>query len=312
MLAEKVVRSNISSAALPTKNGVGASTISLPPGPWKRVIDFLAERFPHIAYDELVTRMARGDVLDGAGMRMSPDHTYRARERLYYYRDIPVEPRIPFDEVILFQDEHIVVVDKPHFLPVSPVGRYVQETVLVRLKRKLGIDSLAPMHRIDRETAGLVLFTVQASSRGKYQTLFEQRLVKKSYEAIAPCRTDLAWPFTYRSLIVESDAFMQMREVDVALGEAANAETTIELLEIKAELARYRLTPVTGKKHQLRVHMAALGMPILNDQIYPVHQRDVDFDYSKPLQLLAKSISFCDPITGAARHFDSQRCLNFA
>jgi tRNA pseudouridine32 synthase / 23S rRNA pseudouridine746 synthase len=308
---ERVVRSNIASGALPTKNGVGASTISLPVGPWKRVIDFLAERFPHIAHDELVTRMARGDVLDHAGARVLPDHAYRAREKLYYYRDIPLEPRIPFDEVILFQDEHIVVVDKPHFLPVAPVGRYVQETVLVRLKRKLGIDSLAPMHRIDRETAGLVLFTVQSDTRGKYQGLFEQRMVKKNYEAIAPWRDDLQLPLTYRSHIVESDAFMQMREIECQEGLEPNAETKIELLGINGEFARYQLTPLTGKKHQLRVQMAALGMPILHDQIYPVHQRQAADEYAKPLQLLAKSISFRDPISGAARDFASQRHLSF-
>jgi tRNA pseudouridine32 synthase / 23S rRNA pseudouridine746 synthase len=311
MWPEKVVRSNTASAALPTKNGVGASTISLPVGPWKRVIDFLAERFPHIAYDELVTRMVRGDVLDHAGARMLPDHAYRAREKLYYYRDIPLEPRIPFDEVVLFQDEHIVVVDKPHFLPVAPVGRYVQETVLVRLKRKLGIDSLAPMHRIDRETAGLVLFTVQPDTRGKYQGLFEQRAVQKVYEAIALHKADLQLPLTYRSHIVESDAFMQMREIVCKEGLEPNAETTIELLEINGELARYQLTPLTGKKHQLRVQMAALGMPILYDQIYPVHQRQADDEYAKPLQLLAKNISFRDPISGVMRDFTSLRHLNF-
>lgn len=306
------MRSNAGSAALPTKNGVGASTISLPVGPWKRVIDFLAERFPHIAYDELVTRMARGDVLDHAGARMLPDHAYRAREKLYYYRDIPEEPRIPFDEVILFQDEHIVVVDKPHFLPVAPVGRYVQETVLVRLKRKLGVDSLAPMHRIDRETAGLVLFTVQPDTRGKYQGLFEQRAVQKNYEAIASYRGDLHLPMTYRSHIVESDAFMQMREVECKEGLEPNAETKIELLEINGELARYQLTPLTGKKHQLRVQMAALGMPLLHDQIYPVHQRQADDEYAKPLQLLAKNISFRDPISGELREFESRRSLHFS
>jgi len=308
---EKVVRSNIASAALPTKNGVGASTISLPVGPWQRVIDFLAERFPHIAYDELVTRMARGDVLDQMGERMLPDHAYRAREKLYYYRDIPAEPRIPFDEVILFQDEHIVVVDKPHFLPVAPVGRYVQETVLVRLKLKLGIDSLAPMHRIDRETAGLVLFTVEPDTRGKYQSLFEQRAVKKTYEAIAPWRENLQLPLIYRSQIVESDAFMQMREIECQEGLEPNAETRIELLDVNGELARFRLTPLTGKKHQLRVQMAALGMPILHDQIYPVHQRQADDEYAKPLQLLAKNISFRDPISSEPREFESRQHLSF-
>ncbi len=304
-------------ASLPTKNGVGPSTISLPRGPWVLVIDFLAERFPHIAQDELAARMTRGDVLDHRGVKITPDHAYQAYERLYYYRDIPVEPRIPFDEIILFQDEHIVVVDKPHFLPVSPVGRYVQETVLVRLKRRLGIDSLAPMHRIDRETAGLVLFTIQADTRGKYQRLFEHREVHKTYQAIAPSLSNLQWPITYSSRIVESEAFMQMCEVDVESGHPANAETNIEVLETKGQLARYQLTPLTGKKHQLRVQMAALGAPILNDRIYPIHQRESDLDdklekYQRPLQLLASQISFRDPMTGEARYFKSQRRLDFA
>jgi tRNA pseudouridine32 synthase / 23S rRNA pseudouridine746 synthase len=158
----------------------------------------------------------------------------------------------------------------------------------------------------------LVLFTIQPDSRGKYQSLFEQRAVQKNYEAIAPWRDDLQLPLTYRSHIVESDAFMQMREVDCGPGLESNAETTIELLEVVGEFARYRLTPLTGKKHQLRVQMAALGMPILHDQIYPVHQRQAADEYAKPLQLLAKNISFRDPISGAMREFESQRALIFS
>jgi tRNA pseudouridine32 synthase/23S rRNA pseudouridine746 synthase len=252
--------------------------------------------------------MSRGDVLDAAGGFVLPGHAYQPHVKLYYYRNIEIETRIPFDEVVLFADDYLVVVDKPHFLPVTPGGRYLQETLLVRLKRKLGLDTLAPMHRIDRETAGLVLFTRQPHTRGLYQALFSQREVIKRYQATAPHRADLRWPMVYRSRLTGAEHFMRMREIE---GEP-NAETGIELMEVRGERARYRLSPVTGKRHQLRVQMAALGMPILNDQIYPEHQSKAQIetdDFSKPLQLLAEHIAFRDPVTGQERQFQSQRSL---
>ena len=294
---------------LPTKDGVGPSCIVLPPGSWPRVMDFLAYRFPAIAHEEIAARMRRGDVLDEQGAWISPERQYEPHLKIFYYRSIASEVRIPFDEVILFQDNYLIAVDKPHFLPVTPGGRYLQETLLVRLKRKSGIDTIAPMHRIDRETAGVVLFTVQPETRGKYQALFAQKAVAKRYQATAPFRADLKFPMTYRSRLVEAEHFMRMREVD---GDP-NAETMIELLESSDRFARYQLTPATGKKHQLRVHMAALGMPILNDQIYPHHlskeQIESD-DFGKPLQLLAERIAFTDPVSGQARCFESQFRLN--
>lgn len=179
---------------LPTKNGVGPSCISLPNGAWSTLLDFLADRFPHIARTEIIARMQRGEVVDEAGVAALPERAYQAYQKLYYYRNIENEPRIPFDEVVLFQDDFIVAVDKPHFLPMSPAGRYVQETLLVRLKRKLGIDTLAPMHRLDRETAGVVLFTVQPQHRDQYALLFRERAVAKQYQAVAPWRAELQLP----------------------------------------------------------------------------------------------------------------------
>jgi tRNA pseudouridine32 synthase/23S rRNA pseudouridine746 synthase len=220
------------------------------------------------------------------------------------------EPAIPFEAAVLYQDDYLVVADKPHFLPVTPSGRYVQQTLLVRLRRALGIDTLTPAHRIDRETAGLVLFTVQPHTRNLYQTLFRDRSVRKEYEAIAPHRADLALPLRYRSRLVESaPAFMQMRE---EAGEA-NAETLVSLIEKKDKLARYALQPVTGQKHQLRAHMAALGIPIVNDRIYPHLYPDEgeQQDYSRPLQLLAKRICFTDPLSGEERVFESRFALHF-
>lgn len=293
---------------LPTKNGVGPSCVGLPKDPdgaWRTITDYLVHRFPAISRATWLERMANGDVVDEFGVAVTPERPYQGHVRVYYYRALPVEPRIPFDEVILHQDDHLVVVDKPHFLPVTPSGRYLQETVLVRLKQKLGIDNLVPIHRIDRDTAGLVLFSVQPATRDAYQALFRERVVKKTYEAIAPWRSDLTLPMTRHSRIVEGEGFMTQREVDGM----PNALTHIEVLEIKGNLARYQLSPVTGKRHQLRVHMNALGLPIVGDGIYPVLTPEGQIDYEHPLQLLAKTIEWLDPITHELRQFESQRRL---
>lgn len=297
------------SASMSLSDGVGRSCVALPAGPWPTQIDFLAQRFPRIPREEWLARMQRGDVTDAQGACVPPDAPFTPHAKLFYYRHLPPEPRIPFDEVVLYQDELIVVADKPHFLPVTPSGRYLQETLLVRLKRKLGIDSLAPVHRIDRDTAGLVLFTVQPDTRGRYQALFRDRAVEKRYEAIAPHRTDVSWPLIRMTRLEEGDSFMQMQEVT---GEP-NAETHIELIESWVGLARYGLRPLSGKRHQLRVHMAALGLPIVNDLIYPTLQPDtLAPDYSRPLQLLARSLEFTDPMSGESRRFESRHRLAHA
>ena len=293
----------------PDRDGVSASVIATTVGDWLTFLDFLAQKFPAVDCHEWLARLNRGDVVDEHGVTISCDTPHRPNSKLFYYRFVADEPRIPFDETVLFQDELIVVADKPHFLPVTPAGRYVQETLLVRLKRKLGIDTLAPMHRIDRDTAGLVLFTIKPHTRDAYQKLFRERRVDKTYEAIAPWRADLSLPVIHRSRLIESDAFMQMQAVD---GDA-NALTAIELLETRGELARYKLRPLTGQKHQLRAHMAALGVPIVNDRIYPVLQPDTGAhqEWNLPLKLLAKATTFTDPVTGVVRSFDSRRTLNF-
>ena len=293
---------------LPTKNGVGPSIVGLPKddsAQWRTITDFLASRFPAIPRTTWLQRMADGDVEDEFGATVTPDRPYQGHIRVYYYRDLEVEPRIPFDEVILHQDEHLIVVDKPHFLPVTPSGKYLQETVLVRLKRKLGLDDLIPIHRIDRDTAGLVLFSVQPATRDTYQALFRDRAVHKTYEAIAPWNPDLVFPLTRHSRIVEGEGFMTQREVEGV----HNALTHIQLLEVKGNFARYQLKPVTGKRHQLRVHMNALGIPIQGDGIYPVLTSEGQIDYNNPLQLLAKSIEWLDPISGEFRQFKSLQNL---
>jgi tRNA pseudouridine32 synthase / 23S rRNA pseudouridine746 synthase len=305
---------------LPVKNGVGPSVVGLPKddsAQWRTITDFLASRFPAIPRTTWLQRMADGDVEDEFGKPVTPERPYQGHIRVYYYRDLGhvagVEPRIPFDEVILHQDEHLIVVDKPHFLPVTPSGKYLQETVLVRLKRKLGLNDLVPIHRIDRDTAGLVLFSVQPATRDAYQALFRDRAVHKTYEAIAPWRSDLVFPMTRNSRIIEDTSegrgFMTQTEVEVTPNAPLNALTHIQVLEVKGNLARYQLKPVTGKRHQLRVHMLALGIPIQGDGIYPVLTPEGQIDYDNPLQLLAKSIEWVDPISEEVRRFESRQNL---
>lgn len=291
----------------PHRNGVGPSCVGVPAGPWVTMLDFFAARFPAIARETWQARMAQGNVVDECGAPVTPQRPFQSHLRVYYYRDVPAEPRIPFHEVVLYQDAHLLVVDKPHFLPVVPSGDYLSETVLVRLKRKLGIDTLVPIHRIDRDTAGLVLFSVHPVSRDAYHALFRERRVRKYYEAIAPWRSDLVLPLTRASRIVEAHHFMLQREVEGL----ANAITQIDVLEVRGALARYALQPRTGKRHQLRVHMAALGIPIVGDGLYPVLTPEAQVDHANPLRLLARSIEFVDPVSGESRSFKSQQRLDY-
>ena len=291
---------------LPARDGVSPSCVGLPPGDWPTITDFLVQRFPAIARETWLQRMRDGLVADEFGAPVTPDRPYRGHMRVYYYRALEDEPRVPFEAQVLYRDEHLVVADKPHFLPVTPSGHYVQETLLVRLKNSLGLEGLAPLHRIDRETAGLVLFSVEPAERDAYQALFRQHEVAKRYEAIAAWREGMAFPLTRQSRIVQGEPFFRQQEADGP----PNSETRISVLEVLGEHARYALSPVTGKKHQLRVHMHALGLPILNDRIYPPVHPTPDDDYAHPLQLLAKSLRFRDPLTGEDRAFQTRLRLH--
>ena len=290
----------------PARDGVSPSCVVLPTqGRWATVAEFLIERFHGVPEPVWLQRLAMGDVVDDEGQQITAQCVYSPLRRLYYYRAVPNERRIPFDEVILWQDEHLLVVDKPHFLPVLPSGKYLQETVLTRLKNRLGVDALSPIHRIDRDTAGLVLFSIQPATRDAYQALFRERQVSKTYEAIAPWNPALPWPIRRETRIVQSDHFMQQMEVEGP----PNTLTHIAPLEMLGGLARYELKPVTGHRHQLRVHMAALGLPIVGDGIYPTLTPEGQVDYARPLQLLAKSIEFVDPLSSLLRRFESRRAL---
>jgi tRNA pseudouridine32 synthase/23S rRNA pseudouridine746 synthase len=279
-----------------------ASTVHLPPGAWATVLDGLCAHFVAISREQWLDRIARGRVLDGQGVAITSHTPYRAGLRIHYYREVVDEVPIPFAETVLHVDEHLVVADKPHFLPVVPAGGFVEQTLLRRLIGRLGNPQLVPLHRIDRATAGLVLFSAKPASRSAYQALFRERQIDKRYEALAPPLPGLTFPLRRRSRIVAGEPFFRMQEV---AGEP-NSETLIEVVERGERCWRYALFPVTGRKHQLRVHMAALGAPIMHDTLYPVLTAAADDDYARPLQLLAHSLAFGDPLSGAPRRFESR------
>ena len=315
-------------------NGVSASKVGVPANTLLTAIDFLCARFPAIEREVWLQRFDAGRVLDAMGQPIASAQGLLGESYLLYFREVTDEPTLPFKAQIIFQDDHLVVADKPHFMPVTPGGQYVQQSLLVQLKLQLNLPELSPIHRIDRETAGLVMFSVRAQDRDAYQALFRLRQVEKTYEAIAgvpessPLR--LEFPLTHKSMMVEDAQFFRMRELaddEMQNGEPFNSETWMDCVErldgldsamqtitpSTPALARYVLKPITGQRHQLRVHMNALGLPLVGDQFYPVVKRAADEldDFSSPLQLLAKTIAFNDPLTGTARTFESCRVLKF-
>lgn len=294
---------------LPPRHGLDAVRLRTPDdGPWPTMRDHLVARLPRVAPSRIDAMLAAGLIVGRDGP-VDPLAPYRPREFLWLHRDLPDEVPVPFSVDVLHRDEEIVVVDKPHFLATIPRGRHVVETALVRLRRELDLPELSPAHRLDRVTAGVLLFVVRRDRRGAYQTLFRDRRVHKTYEAVAGHDPAVALPTTVRSRIVKERGVICAREVPGPV----NAETRVELLEHRDGLARYRLIPVTGRTHQLRLHMRGLGLPILGDRFYGtasgLPEDSALDDWTRPLQLLAATLEFPDPRTGAPRRFTSRRRL---
>lgn len=322
-MAQPTAATTATTAPIHLRNGVSASCVVLPSSRqllWPTVLDALAARLPGVERSEWQRRLAAGDVLDAQGQPLRADSPCHSGMRLYYWRHVPDEPEVPFAHAVLFQDAHLVVADKPHGLPVVPGGRYVQHTLLARLKRELDLPTLTPLHRIDRETAGLVVLGIRPTERGAYQRLFRERTIHKTYEAVAPLPAGLdastppRWHTTRTSHLREDPAqFFRMQEPAESEGLPPNSTTHCTLLaaDQRLNLGLYRLEPVTGKRHQLRVHMAALGLPLVGDAFYPTVLRGPDEadDFARPLQLLARRLAFDDPVTGQQRVFVSQRSL---
>ena len=295
---------------LPVLNGVGPSRVVLPSGNWLTILDFLSERFPHVDKLQWQARMLERKVLKHDGSAVYPEEPYRPQQSIFYYRHVDTELALPFSVKVLFEDEHLVVADKPHFMPVTPGGHYLQNSVLVQLKHVTGCRTLSPVHRLDRETAGLVLLCKQAGDRAAYHAMFRQHRVHKSYEAVAGYREELIAPKVHRSRIEDDPRFFLSREV----AGAPNSETRVRMLKRLDESALYLLEPVTGRRHQLRLHMWSLGAPVFGDQFYPTVIRGPNEpdDFSSPLQLLAKRLAFIDPVTGQQREWSSQQTLKLS
>ncbi|WP_327270002.1 RluA family pseudouridine synthase [Streptomyces sp. NBC_01218] len=293
-------------APLPQREGVDPVRVRLPADPegaWATVGDHLRERFgTAVGAARVAAMLDEGRFVGADGRAVAGDLPYASGLGLWFHRDFAPEEPVPFPVGVVHRDEHVVIADKPHFLATTPRGRHVTQTAVARLRHELELPHLQPAHRLDRLTAGLVLFVVRPGERGAYQTLFRDRLVRKEYEAVAPYDPALALPRTVRSRIVKDRGVVAAREEP---GEP-NSESRVELLEHRDGLGRYRLLPTTGRTHQLRLHMSALGLPLVNDPLYPVVEPEsAPDDWSRPLQLLARVLEFTDPVTGEPRRFRS-------
>lgn len=274
--------------------------------PFPSVLAFLVQRFPRVSRECWERRMAEGKVLGEDGAPLTPDTPYAPQKRVFYFRELEEEREIPFREQILFKNDELLVACKPHFLPVTPGGAYLHQSLLHRLRESTGMHHLVPLHRIDRETAGLVLFSANPKTRGRYGELFRSGSIEKRYLALSaatPQEGSTDWQVEDR--LVQGEPWFTMRREP---GEV-NARSRIRLLESREGMSLFELSPLTGKTHQLRMHMSGLGMGILHDRLYPVLRPQSPDDFAKPLQLLAQQVRFRDPITGRRMEFRSERGL---
>ncbi|MDP5226592.1 MULTISPECIES: RluA family pseudouridine synthase [Arthrobacter] len=302
---------------LPVRDGVNATRLRLPhDGPWETALDYMLHRWGHVDPQGILDRFDAGEIVGEGGAPLTRATPLSEHVFIWYYRTLPAEERLPVELSILHQDENLLVVDKPHFLPTTPGGTYIQESALVRLRKLLDLPDLIPMHRLDRMTAGVLLLSTNPATRGKYQVLFEKRKVQKEYECVAaavpaPGFPQPEFPSLVRNRMTKSRDYLLAQVVD---GEP-NTETRIERLKTfndDGRRALYRLEPHTGKTHQLRVHMASLGLGILHDPFYPVLLDKAPDDYTKPLQLLARGIRFTDPLSGKPVEYRSELTLSEA
>lgn len=271
-------------------------------GAWLRV------KLAPAGADVVENMLARRAFVYADGSPLDDADPYTPHTFVWFHRELRDEPVVPFEVAVLHHDDRIVVVDKPPFLSTIPRGRHVLQSVVVRLRDALDLPELAPAHRLDRLTSGVLMLTTQQRWRAPYQQVFEHRRARKTYQALAGIQPELEFPREVRNHLSKRVGTLQA-EADP--GRPPNAWTTIDLAEVRGDVGRYRLIPHTGKTHQLRVHLHGLGIPILGDPLYPV-VRDVSIDdFSEPLQLLADTLEFPDPVDGRPRHFRSQRSLDW-
>lgn len=298
---------------LPVRDGVGATRLHVPmSGEWPTVGAYMIERFFHLDPEGLLSRFDRGEIVARDGRPLTRETPLGVEEFIWYYRDPPVETYLPLEIEVLHQDADLVVIDKPHFLPTIPGGKFLQNSALIRLRNLLGNDELAPIHRLDRATAGVLMFSARPQTRAPYQLMFEKRQVQKVYEAVSarPAEWDASrFPLVYRNHIVKHRNELKVKVDDER---EPNAETQIDLIDADERVVHTLLRPHSGKMHQLRVHLAALGLGILNDPFYPELRGEAPDDLDRPMQLLARELHFVDPLSGASRMFSTTRTLQEA
>lgn len=287
-------------------SGVPSSRVAISPTDSGSAIDFLTSRFPHISQNIWLGRFETHQILNQSHEPISPQTLVTTLTHIVYFRDIPDEIPIPFKERIVHEDAHILVVDKPPFLPVIPSGRFVQESLLVRVRTLTNNTNIIPLHRIDKDTSGLVIFSKNPASRDAYHAIFRDHKIQKTYKAVAPFDSRFITQQTYESRIIRDPEFF-FRSIET--NGPSNSVTNLSIVRHNSSVALYQLEPITGKKHQLRVHMAALGIPILNDALYPEINDPTPGDYTRPLQLLAQRLQFIDPITNQECVFQSRQTL---
>ncbi|WP_333473435.1 pseudouridine synthase [Lolliginicoccus lacisalsi] len=302
-------RSPTTRSPLPPRHGVDAAWARFPDhAPWPTIGEALAATYPEHR-ERFRRRLANAEIVDDHGVPVHASQPLVRGMTLFYYRDLAPEAPVPFEVTVLHQDEHLVVADKPHFLASMPRGRHVIESATVRLRTRLDLPHLTPVHRLDRPTAGVLLLAAHPGARAPYQRMFAERRVTKKYLAVAPRVPGVEVQQAVRDRIVkhpgERRAIRQPGTV--------NAITHIEQAEALVNgLALYHLRPETGRTHQLRVHLSMLGAPIVGDDLYPTIRERADDDFTNPLQLLAAEIAFTDPFTGRPRSFRSTRALEHA
>lgn len=295
---------------LPLRHGLSAAWVRTPdpvrgePPAWATLGDWLRHRLA--APVDVDALLEDGRFVDQDGRVVRDEDPYRPRTFVWFHRDLRDEPEVPGDLTVLHRDERLVVVDKPPFLSTIPRGNHVRQSVVVRLREELDLPELSPVHRLDRITSGVLVLTAERRWRGAYQTLFQEDTVTKTYRALAPWREELTTPLTVRNHIAKARGAMHAEIVPDA---PINAETLIEMESRDGDLAVYRLSPRTGRTHQLRLHLDSLGAPIVDDPLYPEVQDVSIDDFSRPLQLLASELAFTDPVDDSPRHFTSARSL---
>ncbi|WP_430867538.1 pseudouridine synthase [Demequina aurantiaca] len=296
---------------LPQRHGLDAAWLRTPDfnaddaPQWATMRDFLLARLPAKA---LVAQMLdAGEFVDQAGRAWVGDEEYRPHTFVWFHRPLEPETAVPFLIKILEVNERFVAIDKPHFMATTPRGIHVQETALVKARLLLDLPELAPAHRLDRLTAGVLLFSARREYRGAYAGVFQSHSALKTYEALAPFDPSLEFP---RTLVGRIEKRRGSLQAELVPGEP-NAKTFVEIVEVRGQFARYRLSPVTGKNHQLRLQMSNLGLPILGDSLYPCVMDVAPDDFSAPLQLVARRLRFTDPIDQSPRDFWSASALQW-